>query len=319
MPTQNGPANILSGKVMIDVVNNQRRWIYICKAIDILTGGREEDYPYEAAIALFVIKAWLSSNVSLLFAIRCAPAIFCSMVLSEDINDTRRQKEFRHKSSLNLFNRAVDIPNLTQALNTAFLRMNIIDFLLKITWRPYRHGAVDEKKKFEIERLNELTNYRLRLGKADYNFGVNDAALLLGKMRNDTSWKSTTIKNLHKRWKEKEAFLFIGRMEEFSSIVSFYDLTIPDLLRSIEAEAKNYPRNANYFANVKGIIAQLTPEVSKELERNELWRKIEPRTIPIAEINDDERKKIDQLGITPTLRRSAKETKVARRQRPGSN
>jgi hypothetical protein len=108
MSTQNGPANILSGKSIIDVVVNQKRWMYICKAIDILTGGREEEYPYEAAIAFFVIKAWLSSNVSLLFATRHAPAIFCSMVLSEQINETRRQKELRYKSSLNLFNRAVD-------------------------------------------------------------------------------------------------------------------------------------------------------------------------------------------------------------------
>ena len=317
IPTQIRQANISSNTSIIDVVMKATRWSYVCNAIDILTGRRDEEYPYEAAIALFVIKAWLSGSVPLLFAIKNAPALFCSMVLSEEINDARQRKEFRHKSSLNLFNRAVDNPDLTRTMNSAFLRMNVIEFLLKTTWRPNRYGIIDKKNKSEIERLNELTAYRLRLGK-DYNFGVNDAALLLGEMRKEKSWKSTTVKDIRRRWKKKEAFLFIGRMQEVSSVVSFDDLAIRELLHSIEADAKNYQRNTNYFANVKGVIAQLTPEISKELEKDERWRTIEPTTIALASINDDERRKIKQLLITATPRRSADETKAARRQRPWS-
>ena len=113
--------------------------------------------------------------------------------------------------------------------------------------------------------------------------------------------------------------MFIGRMEEFSSIVSFDDLKIPDLLQSIEADAINHKRNTNYFANVKGIISQLTPETSKELEKDERWRKIvNPSPIPLAPFDDDECEKIEELGIKPTVRRSAEETKAASRQRPWS-
>jgi hypothetical protein len=316
MPTQIGTADILSGEAPIDVVAKATRWRYVCKAIDILTGERAEEYPYEAAIVLFVIKSWLSSTVSLLFAIKYAPAILCSMLLSEEINETRGRKEFRHKSSLNLFNRAIDNPNLTPALNASFQRMNIIDFLLKITWRPYH--KINPKRKLEIERLNELTGYRLRLGNNGYNFGVNDAAPLLGAMRNEKSWGPTTVKGIRKRWREKEAFLFIARSKDFYSITSFSNLTVPNMLSTIEEDAKNHQRNADYFSTVKGIIAQLTPEVSKELEKDERWRKIVPRTIALSPFSDDERNEIEELSIIPMLRRSAKETKAAHRHRPPS-
>jgi hypothetical protein len=127
------------------------------------------------------------------------------------------------------------------------------------------------------------------------------------------------MKEVRSRWKEKEAFLFIGQSEEFSGIVSFKDVKIPDLLQLIEAEAMNHERNTNYFANVKGIISNLTPETSKELEKDERWRKIEnPSSIVLLPFNDDEREKMDVLRIQPTVRHSAEETKAASRQRPRS-
>jgi hypothetical protein len=108
-------------------------------------------------------------------------------------------------------------------------------------------------------------------------------------------------------------------MEQFSNIISFNDLKGRDLLRSIGADAINYERNTNYFANVRGIISELTPETSKELEKYERWRKLEkPSPIELEPFNDNERTKIDELGIKPTVRRSAEETKAASRKRPWS-
>ena len=123
------------------------------------------------------------------------------------------------------------------------------------------------------------------------------------------------MKEVRSRWKEKEAFLFIGQREEFSGIVSFKDVRVPDLLQLIEAEATNHQRNTNYFANVKGIISNLTPETSKELEKDERWRKIEnPSPITLKPFSDDELKKIDNLRLK-RVRQSAEEIKAAKRPR----
>ena len=287
-----------------------------------MTGGREEKYRYEAAIALFVVKSWLSSSKSLLFAIRSAPAIFCCLILSEKINEIRRQKEFIHKPSVDVYDdvcdNAIDKHNLERTLNAGFGRRNIIDFLLNNTWRPHHSGITNKTNKSEIEHLNKLTEYRLRLGSEGYNDSANDAARLLGAMRSDKSWKSTTVKGIRSRWKEKEAFLFIGQREEFSRIVSFSEKK-SDLIQSIEKDYINYERNTNYFADVKGIISRLTPEISKELEKNERWRKIgNSSSIALAPFSADEREKIDEQGIKPPVRRSAEVTKAASRQRPWS-
>jgi hypothetical protein len=300
---------------IIDILKEGTKWHYVCDAIEILTGGRNERYIYEGAIAAFVIKSWLSSSKSLLFAFKNAPTIFCCLILSEKINEIRKQKEFRMKPFVNFLNNA----NLTRTLNVTFMRRNIVEFLINNTWRPHRSGVTNEKHKFEIERLNKLTEYRLRLGNEGYNFAANDAALLLGKMQRELSWKPTTVKEIHSRWKEKEAFLFVGRVEEFASVVSFNALKTPDLLQAIKADAVNHKRNSNYFAKVKGIISELTPETSRELEKYERWRKIEnPSPIPLESFDDNERTRIDELGIKPTVRRSAEETKAAGRQRPWS-
>jgi hypothetical protein len=302
-----------------DVVSEATKWHCFCNAIDILTGGREEKYSYEAAIASFVIKTWLSTSRSLLDAIRSAPSIFCCLILSEKINDIRKQEKSIHRPFVDVFNNAIDKHNLNPTLNAVFGKRNIIEFLVNNTWRPHRVAITNKKIKSEIERLNKLTEYRLRLGSEGYNFAANDAALLLGAMRNETAWKPTSVKDVRSCWKEKEAFLFTGQREEFSGIVSFSEVKISDLLQSNEADAINHERNINYFANVKGIISQLTPETSKELEKHERWRKIENRSpSALAQFNDDEREKIDEQGIKPTVRRSAEVTKAASRQRPRS-
>jgi hypothetical protein len=140
-----------------------------CSAYEILTGGREEKYTYEAAIALFAIKAWLSSSRSLSFAINRAPAVFCCLLLSEKIDETRKQKKLLYEPFLDVFNNAIDEHSLTPTLNKVFGRRNIIEFLVNSTWRPYR-AFTNEKIKFEIERLNKLTEYRLRLGGNGINY-----------------------------------------------------------------------------------------------------------------------------------------------------
>src|SRR5271167_3237799 len=97
MPAQIEGKNSLSASSIIDIVTEATKGDYLCNAIEILTGGRDEKYSYEAAIALFVIKSWLSSSKSLLFAIKSAPAIFCCLILSEKINEVRKQKEFLYR------------------------------------------------------------------------------------------------------------------------------------------------------------------------------------------------------------------------------
>ena len=229
-----------------------------------------------------------------------------------------KQKKFIHEHFLDVLNNAIYDNNLTPTLNKVFGTKNIIYFLINSTWRPHR-VFTNEKIKLEIERLNKLTEYRLRLGDNGFNYSVNDAAALLGAMRSETSWKPTTMKEVRSRWKGKEAFLFIGQREEFSGIVSFKDVKIPDLSQLVQDEAIDHERNINYFAHVKDIISKLTPDTSKDLEKHERWRKIEnPSPSASAPFNEDERKKIEELGIKPTVRRSAEETKAAKSSPPRS-
>jgi hypothetical protein len=314
MPAQIEGENSPSALSVIDVMREATKWHYVSSAYEILTGGRQQKYTHEAAIALFAIKAWLSSSRSLSFAMNRAPAVFCCLLLSEKINEMRKQEKLLYKPFLDVFNNAIDEHNLTPTLNKVFGRINIIEFLISSTWRPHR-AFTNEKIKLEIERLNKLTEYRLRLGDNGINYSANDAASLLGAMRRETSWGPTTMKEVRSRWKEKEAFLFIGQREEFSGIVSFKDVRVPDLLQLIEAEAINHERNTNYFANVKGIISNLTPEISKELEKDERWRKIEtPSPITLKPFSDDELQKIDNLRLK-RVRQSAEEIKAAKRPR----
>ena len=93
MPPQIEGENSPSEPRVIDILKEETKWHYVCDAIEILTGGRDEKYSYEAAIALFVIKSWLSSTKSLLFAVKNAPTIFCSLILSEKIDEITEQEE----------------------------------------------------------------------------------------------------------------------------------------------------------------------------------------------------------------------------------
>jgi hypothetical protein len=148
-----------------------------------------------------------------------------------------------------------------------------------------------------------------------YNGTIYDAELLLGKMHTDRAWKPSTIKQVRKRWEEKESFLFAAKMEEFSGILSFDEEMNGNIIELVESEAKNHRRYKNYFSSVKEIITQLTPEISKELEKDEVWGKLgNPRPLTLKAFSDDERKKIDSLRLK-RVRQSAEEIKAPKRPR----
>jgi hypothetical protein len=292
---------------VMEAIAEVTKWSNLCKAVEILTGEREPKYVHEPAMALFILKAWLSTPKPLSYVVKNAPKVFFSLIIIEEVYKLRKQKGLKHKSPIDLFYTAVNEPSLRHALKVVFGRIDIIEFLVNNTWRPYRLGSAYLENRSEIERINGLSSYRLRLGYGGYNFTANDAASLLGAIHDEKSWGATTVKKIRSRWREKESFLFIGHIDAFSDVISFRESKIHDLMACLVEGAKNHRRNANYFASVKGIISDLTPKVSKELEKYDRWRKIEilnPIELPL--LDDVECVKIDEQGIKPTVRRSAK-------------
>jgi hypothetical protein len=254
----------------------------------------------------------------LVISLRSAPLIFGSLLVSEEMSRLKKQKEFLYKPFVTVLNAALENQDINEAITSIFGTRNIIEFFLKTTWRPYVVRKVEEEVEFDIERLNEFTEYRLRLINGGYTGTIYDAELLLGKMHTDIAWKPSTIKQVRKRWGEKESFLYANKMDEFSGIVSFGDVKNGNIIESIESEAKKHERNTNYFSSVKEIITQLTPEISKELEKDEVWGKLgNPNPITLKPFTDDELNKIYNLRLK-RVRRSAEVRRVASRQRPRS-
>ncbi len=260
----------------MNAIGEETKWSTFSGVVEVLTGGHKERYAHEAAAALFFMKSWISSSQSLLVSLRSAPLIFGSLLVSEEMNKLKKQKEFLYKPLATVFNAALEKPDINEAITKIFGTRNIIEFLLKTTRRPYVVGKVKNKEReFDVKRLNEFTEWRMRLIKGGYNGTISDAELLLGKMHAEKAWKPSTIKQVRKRWEEKELFLFAAKMEEFSGILSFGDVKNGNIIELVELEAKNHRRYTNYFSRVKEIITQLTPEISKELAKDEVWGKLE--------------------------------------------
>jgi hypothetical protein len=141
----------------MNAIGEETKWSTLSGVVEVLTGGHKERYAHEAAAALFFMKSWTSSSQSLLVALRSAPLIFGSLLVSEEIKRLKKQKEFLYKPFVTVFNAALEKPDVNEAITKIFGTRNIIEFLLKTTWRPYVVGkAIKKEREFDIERLNEL-------------------------------------------------------------------------------------------------------------------------------------------------------------------
>ncbi|MGA3063876.1 MAG: hypothetical protein ABSD90_11730 [Methylocystis sp.] len=278
----------------------------IALAIELLSGGREEEFAFEPELRLFQFKAWLLGDRSQDQSFRQSALIFASLVIRQ--RSVTLRKRLRSPKASEVLLLTISQPDVRPLIDHAFDGGLTLHSLTQIAWLPYREADIEGDKK-EIEHLNMLSEFRMRLTQTKgFDSSINKAAALYAHSNFETKCSESKVEGIHRRRIEREAFL-LAAAKAAPHLLSF-EPDYKNVLASIEKEAEDIESLKSFCARTKSILPVLNPELAKALEKS--WSHIQPdNTLTFEPISQAE---LDAADIAPTVRRSAVTTKAGDRQ-----
>jgi hypothetical protein len=183
-------------------------------------------------------------------------------------------------------------------------------YQLTLIWsHPYKETH-RKRPLEEISALNALTRLRLRLHVTKrMTPSINNGIALLSNSKDDTQLGRTNAKALRRKRRAREAFLCaVQHCPEM--------MLLPpkpaEIVGALKSEVRETERLNEYFALSKSLMKILDEDAAQAFEG--YWGNLPTVDIPPLEPVDEE--EMDEAGIGPRSRRSAKETNLAKRQAP---
>jgi hypothetical protein len=272
-------------------------------AIRLLIGAGNESFELERELRLFQFKAWLLGFPGRYSFPRSA-LLFATILV------TARHRKFSLLTSSEAIVLAMMSRELRPLIDYAFNKHKLPLYQLTQIWfHPYKEAH--RKKPLEgISVLNALTRFRLRLHFTKrMTPSINNGLALLSSAEVDTKAGRTSAKALRQRMRVQEAFLYAA--QNYPEMM-FLPPKPAEIFGALKREMRETERINEYFALSKSLMKILDEDAAQAFER--YWGNLPLVDIPpLQPVSEEE---MDEAGIGPRYRRSAKVTKLAKLQAP---
>ncbi len=289
--------------------------------VELLCAKRASLFRFERELRLYQLKAWLLGAGNDLSAVRRTAMTFTAAIIGRMMARIRPKRPHHSpgvrlitalSDQMMLFDFAFPPPRSLYALYESYSFKQLFD-----------RAAEDAK---DINCLNELTRWRLRLAKTEglkptLNTGLfayKAARKAAGSLPKDAPDKKrhkkharTTVSRVHRARARREAFLFVA------TTACPYILEITPsavkMLRLLEEQAKQTELFKGYFARCQTAL-ELLQEKNPSAATLRGWSGVD--AIPLDDVEPIAEQERESLGLYPEGRRSAETTKRAKRQKP---
>ena len=270
-------------------------------AIRLLIGAGDESFQLERELRLFQFKAWLLGGPSRR-SFRQSALLFATILMSV----RQGQRKFSLLTSSEVIVLAMMSRELRPLIDYAFNEHKISLYqLTQIRFHPYRE-AHRKKPLEEISVLNALTKFRLCLHfTKGMTPSINNGVALFSNAKVDTKRGRTKAMALRQRMRVQEAFLYAAQHYPAMMLIPLK----PSFVGALKSELRETELIKEYFALSKSLMKILDKDAALAFERH--WGNLPLVDIPpLQPVSEQE---MDEAGIRPSYRRSAKETNLAKR------
>jgi hypothetical protein len=240
----------------------------LAKAVEALVRDEKPVSELERPLRLFQLRYWLIDDEETQVSFRDAGLLFCAATIRQEARTLRQR--FRGAGGFELMLLTISRQRLRWLINEVFGRKYTIYDLTKTPLIPYDDQKA-QKTKNEIQILNALTRFRLRLNETNgFEPSLNNSTQLLYRSKLEESCSPTTSKEIERRRRERSAFAFVAAEygNSTSGLLDVYLDVVTEYTESFDsAESQDHKENVlrDYFARLKYILPTVNEESADEL------------------------------------------------------
>jgi hypothetical protein len=260
-------------------------------AIALLVGQRDAQFRREKPLTWFQFKNWLVDDRPVRNSFSDSGMAYCARAIRSKASQWYKADGAETPGKL-LSRAATEFEEL---IDVAFPRPKGIHSLINVYWIGTMSNAEVGKRKTDIERINRLTTWRLRLRESDREPSVNQGVQLSALADGDV--RVGTLKSLRAKHATREAFWFVA--DQF-----WPELLNMTILKNNSDEITDADRLKRYFGQIRGVIELLNSSLADALAR--YWSDVE--SAPPVSYGAIPQKYLDADELMRLPRRPAEET-----------